>query len=220
MVLLYSISKELSINELTFDLYWGYPSSGVDFLDGTCILYTGTESNCQLWRIFDFKNRKFNDLPHMSHSGDILDSVNKKGKEKKKIFFIIYFIKIYIYIFFKHLKRIGHHRITANLAFMPETVTKLYFVLSSFGSPDIGCFKDPSFKLYDPSDPDVQLCSYTIKSAAKSRAVIMCVVEKVRNGNWNIFEIGRVSDSHASNYTLITNVIKDINYNFKKYTVC
>ncbi|CAG8564877.1 16237_t:CDS:2 [Funneliformis caledonium] len=176
MVLLYSISKELSINELTFDLNWGYSSCIVDFLDGTCMLYTGS---C-LWRIFDYSKKRYDDIPHMSHSGDVLDSNNKR----------------------------------ANLAFMPATVTKLYFVLSSFGSPDIGSVKDPSFKLFDPSNPNVQLCSYTLKSAAKSRAVIVCVVEKSRFGNWNIFEIGKLSDGYADNYTPITNTIKDMNDNY------
>ncbi|CAI2176858.1 16557_t:CDS:2, partial [Funneliformis geosporum] len=132
-----------------------------------------------LWRIFDYSKKMFGDIPHMSHSGDVLDSNKKRG----------------------------HHRITANLGFMPATVTKLYFVLSSFGSPDIGSFKDPSFKLFDPTNPNVLLCSYTLKSAAKSRAVIICVVE---NGNWNIFEIGKLSDGYADNYTPITNTIKDM----------
>ncbi|RIA95137.1 hypothetical protein C1645_872983 [Glomus cerebriforme] len=186
MVLLYSISKELSINELTFDLFWGYPSTGSDFLDGTCMLYTGTGSDSKHYRTFDYAAIKFSDIPNISHSGDIMDYINNRG----------------------------HHRITANLASMPNHVTKLYFILSAYNSPNIGCFPNPSFKMYDPADPDIQLCSYTIQSAAASQAVIMCVVEKNERddkGNWNIFEIGRLSDGNAMNYQPIMNTINNIN---------
>ncbi|CAG8685872.1 hypothetical protein RhiirA5_421732 [Rhizophagus irregularis] len=182
MVLLYSISKELSINALTFDLFWGYPSTGRDFLDGTCMLYAGN----QLYRTFDWSKKNFNDVPNVSHSGDIMDHVNKRG----------------------------HHCITANLALMPSEITRLYFILSAYNSPNIGCFPNPSFKMYDPSDPDVQLCSYTIQSAADSQAVIMCVVErneKDEKGNWNIFEIGRLSDGNAKYYQPIMETISNIN---------
>ena len=102
---------------------------------------------------------------------------------------------------------VGHHRITANLTSISSNVTKLYFILSAYGSPNIGCFPNPSFKLFDPSNPDVQLCSYTIHSAATSRAVIMCMVEKNAEGSWNIFEIGKLSDGNASNYSPIINTI-------------
>ncbi|RIA95138.1 hypothetical protein C1645_872984 [Glomus cerebriforme] len=183
MVLLYSISKELSINALTFDLFWGYPKTGGDFLDGTCMLYTGTGSNSKHYRTFDYNTRNFIDVPNMSHSGDVMDNINQRG----------------------------HHRITANLASMPHNVTKLYFILSAFNSPNIGCFPNPSFKMFDPSYPEIQLCSYTIRSAATSKAVIMCIVEKSEKGDWNIFEIGKLSDGNVWNYTPILNTItKDI----------
>ncbi len=80
MVLLYSISKELSISALTFDLYWGYPSTGSDFLDGTCMLYTGTGSDSQHYRTFDYAATRFSDIPNISHSGDIMDHINQRGK--------------------------------------------------------------------------------------------------------------------------------------------
>ncbi|GBB99893.1 hypothetical protein RclHR1_03670013 [Rhizophagus clarus] len=182
MVLLYSISKELSINALTFDLFWGFPSTGNDFLDGTCMLYSGNV----LYRIFDYKSRSHVDIPNMLHSGDVMDTLNRRG----------------------------HHRITANLTTIPRAVTKLYFVLSAYRSPNIGCFPNPSFKLFDPSYPDTQLCSYTIRSASASRAVIMCVIEKSNEGNWNIFEIGKLSDGNAKDYVPILNTISGLDVAF------
>ncbi|GES88827.1 hypothetical protein RCL_jg16577.t1 [Rhizophagus clarus] len=183
MVLLYSISKELSINALTFDLFWGYPSTGSDFLDGTCMLYTGIGSDSQHHRTFDYSATRFSDIPNISHSGDIMDHVNQRG----------------------------HHCITANLASMPPEVTKLYFILSAYNSPNIGCFPNPSFNMFDPANPDTQLCSYTIQSAADSQAVIMCVVEKNDINSWNVFEIGKLSAGNAMNYQPILNTINGIN---------
>jgi hypothetical protein len=103
MVLLYSISKELSINELTFDLYWGFPLFGNDYLDGTCMLYTGTGPNSQLCRTFDYNKRIFGDIPNMSHSGDVMDSYLKRGKET--IRFNMKKFEFYLYIFFRFIYR-------------------------------------------------------------------------------------------------------------------
>ena len=89
-------------------------------------------------------------------------------------------------------------------------MTKLYFILSAYSSPNIGCYPNPSFKMFDPSNPDVQLCSYTIQSAATSQAVIMCVVERNDGGSWNIFEIGKLSDGNALNYLPIMNTINNM----------
>ena len=85
MVLLYSISRELSINALTFDLFWEYPSNECDFLDGTCMLYTGTGSNSQFYRTFDYNKKNFDDIPNMSHSGDVMDKFNKRGKKQSDL---------------------------------------------------------------------------------------------------------------------------------------
>jgi hypothetical protein len=79
MVLLYSISKELSISALTFDLFWGYPSHTRDFLDGSCMLYTGIGPNSKHYRTFDYNRISFGDIPKMSHSGDVMDDINKRG---------------------------------------------------------------------------------------------------------------------------------------------
>jgi hypothetical protein len=74
MVLLYSISKELAINALTFDLFWGYPSGVCDFLDGTCMLYTAGN---QFYSTVDYSHR--NHIPNLLHSGDVMDHFSKTG---------------------------------------------------------------------------------------------------------------------------------------------
>ncbi|CAH1759653.1 722_t:CDS:2 [Entrophospora sp. SA101] len=102
------------------------------------------------FRKYDYLSKLYNDIPSMYHSGDRMDSTNQ----------------------------IGHHSIKANLSDLPPSITKLYFILSSWNSPDIGCFPNPSFKLYDTERPEDQLCSYKLKSAANSKAVIMCAVTR------------------------------------------
>ncbi len=68
---------------MTFDLFWGYPQSGCDYLDGTCMLYTGTGNNPgQLCRRFDYQSTSFHDIPNMSHSGDIMDHTERRGTKK------------------------------------------------------------------------------------------------------------------------------------------
>ncbi|CAJ0862678.1 6504_t:CDS:2 [Entrophospora sp. SA101] len=157
IVLLYSISKNQSLNNLTFDLFWGFPGGLCDFLDGTCMLYNDRTFN----RKFDYASRIHIDLKDISHSGDVMDAQNKRGK------------------------------------CLPLNVTKLYFILSSWRSPNIGSFPNPSFRLYDPDKPNEQLCRYNIRMAASSQAVIMCVVSKNKiDGIWNIYEIGRLSSAH------------------------
>ena len=94
---------------------------------------------------------------------------------------------------------------------LPPTVTKLYFILSSWNSPSIGYFPNPSFKLYDTEKPDDQLCSYKLRAAASSKAVIMCAV--IRNKNkttWDVFEIGKLSAGNAKDYTPIKNTIEKL----------
>nr|CAG8434241.1 3395_t:CDS:2 [Entrophospora candida] len=172
IVLLYSISKDQSLNNLTFDLFWGFPGGLCDYLDGTCMLYNDKIFN----RTFDYVSRIHVDLKDMSHSGDVMDAHNQRG----------------------------HHRITVNLSSLPISVTKLYFILSSWNSPNIGSFPNPSFKLYDPDKPNEQLCKYEIRTAASSQAVIMCVVAKSKiDSTWNIYEIGKLSSGNAKNYSSI-----------------
>ncbi|KAF0424509.1 tellurium resistance protein terz-like [Gigaspora margarita] len=72
----YSITQDQGW--LTFDLYWGYPHSGQDFLDGTCLIYVGDK----LWRKYDYKSTYYPDIPYIKHSGDVMDNTNANGCHK------------------------------------------------------------------------------------------------------------------------------------------
>ncbi|CAG8447983.1 12480_t:CDS:2 [Ambispora leptoticha] len=78
IVVLYSISEAESIQSLVFDLNWGFPASGQDYLDGTCMVYGGVE----LLKIFDYGHVNHQDFPDMKHSGDVIDSANQRGSHQ------------------------------------------------------------------------------------------------------------------------------------------
>nr|CAG8447800.1 10547_t:CDS:2 [Entrophospora candida] len=79
IVVLYSISKAEAIKNLTFDLFWDYPTSGAtDYLDGTCLVYAGVA----LWKKYDYASVFYPKFPHMKHSGDVMDGTNKKGHQR------------------------------------------------------------------------------------------------------------------------------------------
>ncbi|CAG8677425.1 10665_t:CDS:2, partial [Acaulospora morrowiae] len=124
------------------------------------------------WRKYDYASVYYPSFPHMKHSGDEMDHANKRG----------------------------HQRIVAKLDQLPPEVTQLYFVLSSWKSPTIGHFRTPTFRLYDESQPDKELCTYTIQQAANSQAVIMCCVSRAGQGMWQVIQIGRLSAGNANDY--------------------
>ncbi|RIB20709.1 hypothetical protein C2G38_2303101 [Gigaspora rosea] len=129
IVVLYSITQDQALTNLVFDLYWGFPHSGQDFLDAR-----------------------------------------------------------------------GHHNITTKLDNLPNEVGQLYLILSSWRSPTIGHFRNPSFKLHDEADPDKQLCNYIIEQAKNSQAVIMCLINRSNNGMWHVIEVGDTSSGNAKDY--------------------
>jgi len=76
MVILYEISEKETIKDLVFDLDWGFPDNHtVDYLDGTCFLYTGNT----FWRKYDYQSTDYPSLPSTKHSGDVLDRANRRG---------------------------------------------------------------------------------------------------------------------------------------------
>lgn len=70
VVLLYAIPE--AFDHVVFDLYWGYPFSGRDYLDASCLLYQGTH----FLNLADYSNRYRNGI---SHSGDVMDNRKRIG---------------------------------------------------------------------------------------------------------------------------------------------
>ncbi|XP_062603649.1 uncharacterized protein LOC134265458 [Saccostrea cucullata] len=70
VVLLYAIPE--AFDHVVFDLYWGYPTSGPDYLDASCLMY----QNTQFLKLIDFRNRQ---VQGVTHSGDVMDSIKRIG---------------------------------------------------------------------------------------------------------------------------------------------
>lgn len=68
--MLYEINH--SLDNAVFDLFWGYPSSGQDFLDASVLIYSGSSPQ----GIVDYRHRAFNGI---SHSGDVMDDAKCLG---------------------------------------------------------------------------------------------------------------------------------------------
>ncbi|XP_072019596.1 uncharacterized protein [Amphiura filiformis] len=72
MVLLVAVAPNL--NKVVFDLYWGYPSRGQDYLDASALVYNGKS----FVGVVDY-HRGGVCGNAITHSGDIMDSVKRQG---------------------------------------------------------------------------------------------------------------------------------------------
>ena len=80
MVLLCAVPEHL--DKVVFDLYWGYPDSGKDYLDACADIFKGQE-----WLGFvDYRHKipsEFNGS--VVHSGDLMDDIRRQGHHIIKV---------------------------------------------------------------------------------------------------------------------------------------
>lgn len=74
IVVLYEISDQ-SLDHTIFDLFWGYPSRGPDFLDASVLIYSGA----YYVGLVDWCHRVFTGV---SHSGDRMNPAKRLGHHK------------------------------------------------------------------------------------------------------------------------------------------
>ncbi|XP_062616328.1 uncharacterized protein LOC134278029 [Saccostrea cucullata] len=70
VVLLYAIPE--AFDHVVFDLYWGYPSSGCDYLDASCLVY----QNTHFLNLVDYRHCSRQGI---THSGDVMNSHTRTG---------------------------------------------------------------------------------------------------------------------------------------------
>ena len=78
MVLLYAVPSHL--DNVVFDLYWGYPSSGRDYLDAVAVTFNG-----QKWLEFVSWRTKWAANGAIQHSGDMMDDMKRQGHHIIKV---------------------------------------------------------------------------------------------------------------------------------------
>ena len=72
MVLLYAVPSYL--NEVVFDLYWGYPAHGRDYLDASALMF----ARKQCAGVVDYRHRNRANGA-IVHSGDLMDDAHQMG---------------------------------------------------------------------------------------------------------------------------------------------
>lgn len=70
VVRLYEIPDKY--NHVVFDLFWGYPASGPDFLDASCLVY-------QRAKFLNLADYRHHNLCGITHSGDVMDNSKRIG---------------------------------------------------------------------------------------------------------------------------------------------
>eukprot|EP00299_Pterocystis_sp_00344_P019074 c9497_g1_i3.p1 GENE.c9497_g1_i3~~c9497_g1_i3.p1 ORF type:complete len:318 (-),score=52.82 c9497_g1_i3:57-1010(-) len=94
IILLIAIKEGEGIHNVVFDLYWGYPSTGQDYLDGSCLAYANTNFTEHVdYATISILNGA------LVHSGDIITNtqghhiikvdLDKMPKVITKLFFIL-----------------------------------------------------------------------------------------------------------------------------------
>jgi stress response protein SCP2 len=165
LVRLYEVPDEL--DHVIFQLSWGYPSTGIDYLDATVFLYRGVK----FADVVDWQHRKSR-FGSITHSGDVPDSGGYSC----------------------------HHKINVSIKSLQNDIDTLVFTLSSWRSPNISKFKNPSLRFFDENFPEQQLCSDEMEHAASSQAIIMCCLSKSKDSHWKVYSLKTLSSGNAKNY--------------------
>ncbi|XP_053401088.1 uncharacterized protein LOC128557590 [Mercenaria mercenaria] len=148
------------LDHVVFDLSWEFPAVNPDFLDATCMAFEKDE----FIQVIDWT--------HSSNEYYLNGSIKHSEKNLTG-----------------PGAKTGHQTIHVHLKRVPGKITHLYFTLSSWRSPNLSEFRNPSLKFYEASSENVNLCETTFGHALSSQAVIMC--SAVRAGTkWQIFECG------------------------------
>ena len=73
LVLLYAIPDGL--DDVIFDLFWGYPHSGRDYLDASVLLYSGSK----FVEVVDYSHTRSESCSAVRHSGDVMNDHKRLG---------------------------------------------------------------------------------------------------------------------------------------------
>ena len=79
LVLLYAIPD--GFDNVIFDLFWGYPHSGRDYLDASVLLYSGSK----FVEVVDYGRTVSQSCSAVQHSGDVMDDAKRLGHHTIKV---------------------------------------------------------------------------------------------------------------------------------------
>ena len=159
------------IRRLNFHLSWGYPPSGKDFLDATCMMLNrdGSNADWAVKQLVDYSNKT---APGISHSGDQMDDATKRGT----------------------------HTMNLTMADIPADTEWLMFTLSAYNCESIANFVTPSLSLTNADTDDV-ITTYDNSKAVDSRALLICFARKQDKGKWEVAGMSLGAGGSAHDYT-------------------
>jgi len=99
----------------------------------------------------------------------------------------------------------GEHRMQLDLGGLPAEVTDIFFVLAAFETDDMSVFPNPTVGIFD-SVSGRQLTQYTLPTAGKTQAMIMCSVSRP-DGRWVVNGLGVPTAGNVRHYEPIRKTI-------------
>eukprot|EP00048_Salpingoeca_helianthica_P017731 m.238770 g.238770 ORF g.238770 m.238770 type:complete len:356 (+) comp22020_c0_seq1:86-1153(+) len=172
VVLLFSVTSESDLENITFDLHWGYPAGrGRDYLDAACFVF----DTANAYRDLVFYAKNVCDVAVarpdvLCHSGDLMDDA----------------------------RRTGHHYIRVNLRQLSPAISTLYLTLSAYNSPFVGNYPNIAITLRDARRPTEELAPpWQPTIAARSQSVIMCALVREGEGGWGVVAVGEAAPGNA-----------------------
>lgn len=176
MVLLYAIPDYM--DNVIFDLSWGYPSSGRDFLDATCFSY----SNSTHRGTVNYDNKVWpSTATSIEHSGDGMDDTNARGYHTIAV----------------SLKKVPDY--VTHLLFALSVWSNPSIAL--FRSPILR-FYDAANKGKDLCNTSLS------DASDSEAVVMCFVARKKSKKGWEIFESGQLSSGNSMNYDPLHETVK------------
>uniref|UniRef100_A0A6U9KJU0 TerD domain-containing protein n=1 Tax=Zooxanthella nutricula TaxID=1333877 RepID=A0A6U9KJU0_9DINO len=176
------------LEAILLHLSWTYPSSGTDYLDGSCLVY----AEDRLLDVVDYRGAQSvqktrassatcewsagrNPNGSVIHSGDVMSRTG------------------------------GRHAIYVRLAELPAAVSDCFFTLSAYNCRNLSKFVAPRVLLFDADHDCHLLAEYAVEDAGVASAAVMCSLTRDAGDAraWSVVSYGQTCDGTVRDYAPI-----------------
>lgn len=203
-------AKASRLRRVDFELYWGYPKTGKDFLDGAALAFAGQT----LLQTVDYRAGEHEDGPWkapslfddgkgLQRTGANCEVSALKGlpaDAPERTWAAVRRAVRHSGDFMNDESSMGKQTMQVDLALLPKAVDTVFFVLAAYHCDDISLFPSPQVRLCNTDRPDHHLMEYNIEKAGASQALVMCSLSKSA-GSWQVEAIGSSCRGNVTNYT-------------------
>jgi hypothetical protein len=210
-------AKASRLRRVDFELYWGYPKTGKDFLDGAALAFAGQT----LLQTVDYRAGEHEDGPWKAPSlfddgkgfqrkGTNCEAAALKGlaaDAPERAWAAVRRAVRHSGDYMNDESCMGKQTMQVDLALLPKAVDAVFFILAAYHCDDISLFPSPQVRLCNTDRPDHHLMEYNIKEAGASQALVMCSLSKSA-GSWQVEAIGSTCQGNVANYTELMNACR------------